>query len=75
MIVTFIGHSDAMWNKDLDEWLYQTIEKTIVDGATKFYHGGYGDFDYRARKTLWKLKEKYPHIESILVILYPLPST
>ena len=46
------------------------VEALIAEGADTFYLGGYGDFDRLAASVVWKLKDKYPHIESVLVLAY-----
>ena len=68
--VTFCGHGDTSITPDLTMWLTNTIEAQIEAGATQFYLGGYGAFDRAAASVVWKLKEKYPHITSTLVLPY-----
>lgn len=72
MIVTFCGHStlSVEETKYLEEKLFMEIEKLILKGAEEFLLGGYGNFDYLAAKVVKKLKNKYPHIKSVLVIPY-----
>lgn len=70
MIVTFCGHSDVSDSSNVESWLYEVVEKTIHDGASTFYLGGYGQFDAMASRVVTKLKAKHPHIERVLVIPY-----
>ena len=70
MIVTFCGHRDVFQSDDVRAWLVDCVEKLIQEGATDFYLGGYGSFDGIAASVVWKLKEKYPDICSVLVIPY-----
>ena len=71
MIVTFCGHRDT-FDRDgtIKAWLKETIKKLIEEGATTFYFGGYGKFDYLAASVVWEMKKTYPHITSLLVIPY-----
>ena len=70
MIVTFCGHRDVSPSDNVREWLTGCVEKLILEGATDFYLGGYGGFDSMAASVVWKLKEKYPSICSVLVFPY-----
>lgn len=70
MIVTFCGHRDVSQSDDVRTWLENCVESLIREGATDFYLGGYGSFDNMAASVVWKLKEKYPDICSVLVIPY-----
>ena len=71
MIVTFCGHSKINTGRDeIRERLSAAIEILIQEGATLFYSGGYGDFDWMAASVLHGLKGRYPHIQSILVLAY-----
>lgn len=70
MIITFCGHGDLGISDEVKKWLYEVVEKTIKDGATTFYLGGYGHFDFLAGVVVTELKEKYPHIQRVLVIPY-----
>lgn len=71
MIVTFCGHRDIPNSEKVHTWLSRCIERLILDGATKFYLGGYGAFDFMAKSIVWDFKAKYPWIRSILVLPYP----
>ena len=70
--VTFCGHGDlyGVDNEIFRNSLYEEIEKQIKLGATEFLLGGYGQFDSLCARTVKKLKEKYAHIKSVLVIPY-----
>ena len=70
MTVTFCGHRHCPDSPELSAWLVSCVESLIAEGADKFYLGGYGDFDRIAASVVWKLKDKYPHIESVLVLAY-----
>lgn len=70
MNVGFCGHRDLENKDDIETKLYYTIENLINYGASSFYIGNYGNFDYLAAKTVKKLKNKYPHIKSINIIPY-----
>ncbi len=71
MLVTFCGHG-KMTDSDgaVRTWLRQTVERLIDEGADKFCLGGYGSFDSMAASVVWELKQKYPHIQSVLVLPY-----
>ena len=70
MIVTFCGHGKEEYGKEIQKKLYETIEALIKYGADEFLLGGYGNFDLMAAQVVRTLKEKYPHIKSVLVVPY-----
>ena len=70
MRVTFCGHGKLTYTEETRKKLYETIEKLIIEGADEFLLGGYGAFDAMAARIVKELKEKYPHIRSVLVIPY-----
>lgn len=70
MNVMFCGHGKYRYTPEIREELEQKVEQLILDGAAMFFHGGYGQFDHMAASVVWKLKSKYPHIESVLVLPY-----
>lgn len=70
MTVTFCGHRDTQASPELRAWLTDCVEKLITEGADTFYLGGYGGFDRLAASVVWRLKERYPRIESVLVLAY-----
>jgi len=68
MVVYFCGHRNVY--DEIESKLYYEVENLIKQGADEFLLGGYGSFDYKAAKVVKHLKEKYPHIVSVLVIPY-----
>lgn len=68
MTVTFIGHSDCYSVKYQE--LENVIRRLIEDGATEFFSGGMGSFDWMAARAVYTLKKEYPHIQNNLVIPY-----
>ena len=70
MVVSFCGHGNVQYSDEIRESLYTIIEDLIKQGADEFLLGGYGSFDLMAAHTVKSLKEKYPHIESVLVVPY-----
>lgn len=70
MTVTFCGHRHTQGTPELRAWLADSIEKLITEGADTFYLGGYGEFDRIAASVVWRLKQKYPQIKSVLVLAY-----
>ncbi len=50
--------------------LYYELQILIKHGAEEFLLGGYGDFDLLSAKVVKQLKQKYPHIRSVLVLAY-----
>ena len=71
MTVTFCGHSELSdRDSTIRAWLSATVESLILRGAKLFYLGGYGDFDSMAASVVWEQKQKYPEIESLLVLPY-----
>ena len=70
MLVTFCGHKDVFYKEQVNEKLAAVVAALIEEGATEFYLGGYGDFDYMAAKIVRDLKKDRPDIQSTLVIPY-----
>lgn len=70
MTVTFCGHRRCPDSAELRKWLTERVEELIAEGADRFYLGGYGEFDRIAASVVWRLKEKYPRIKSVLVLAY-----
>ncbi len=73
MVCAFFGHRDAPTE------IRDKLQAVLVDlienhGADTFYIGNNGSFDAMARSVLAKLKLKYPHIDSVVVLAY-LPRT
>jgi len=71
MVVTFCGHREILSGEDeIRKRLIEEVENLINKGATEFLLGGYGSFDYMCAGVVKELKQKYPHIKSILVKPY-----
>ena len=70
MIVTFCGHREVREPEKVRNWLCEKVEGLIRDGADCFYLGGYGQFDTMAAGVVQELKQKYPHIRSVIVLPY-----
>ena len=70
MTVTFCGHSEIQNQTAVRPWLYKTVEALIQQGADMFLIGSYGTFDRMASAVVWKLREQYPQIQSVLVSPY-----
>ena len=65
----FIGHRDA--DERLLPCLTDTAKRLVTDcGVTRFYVGGYGNFDRLSGKTVIFLKNSFPDIRLFLVIPY-----
>ena len=65
----FFGHRSYNY-ESYKEKLEETVVDLINRGVTEFYIGGRGFFDSLCARTVYKLKEKYPHIRNILVLSY-----
>ena len=70
MAVTFCGHGDISYNYEIRQKLHDEIEQAIKKGEKEFLLGGYGSFDLLSAHIVKRLKEKYPDIQSLLVIPY-----
>lgn len=70
MIVTFCGHSQISNPEKVQKILKPLLHSVLNRGATRFYLGGYGDFDQLAAKVLYRLKLDRVEIESVLVLPY-----
>ena len=65
----FIGHRDA--DEGLLPCLTDTAKRLVTDcDVTRFYVGGYGNFDRLSGKTVIFLKNSFPDIRLFLVIPY-----
>ena len=65
----FIGHRDA--DERLLPYLTETTERLITKrGVTRFYVGGYGNFDRLSGKAVITFKSRFPDIRLFLVIPY-----
>ncbi len=65
---TFIGHREC-WGVDKEKVRTAVID-LIEKGVNTFLSGGMGSFDGMGARVVYELKEKYPHIQNILVIPY-----
>ena len=65
---TFIGHNECygVTKEQVKVAIVELIEKGVID----FLSGGQGGFDRMCAGCVKELKEKYPHINNILVIPY-----
>lgn len=64
----FIGNRDC-YGVNLES-IKEAILYAIDSGITTFLSGGQGYFDEVCAKTVYQLKETYPHIKNILMIPY-----
>ena len=64
----FIGNRDCYQVKEAD--IEQAIIEAIENGIEIFLNGGQGYFDKTCAVAVYRLKQRYPHIKSILVIPY-----
>lgn len=64
----FIGNRDCYKIQEKD--IEQAIIEAINLGIKEFLNGGQGHFDRTSAIVLYRLKEQYPDIKSILVIPY-----
>lgn len=71
MIVTFCGHSQICNPEKIQKDLESAVHSMLNRGATRFYSGGYGEFDQLAAKVLYRLKLGRAEFESVLVLPYP----
>ena len=70
MTVTFCGHGDCHGNKEVKNWLRETVEALIQRGADDFLSGSYGAFDAYTTSVVRDLKLVHPHIYSPLAFPY-----
>ena len=71
MIITFFGHSNCLFNDDIKKQLKNILLDEIIKNPTsKFYLGGYGDFDGLCLRTLRELKHDFPTIEILFITPY-----
>lgn len=71
MIITFFGHSNCLFNDDIKKQLKNILlDEIIKNPISKFYLGGYGDFDGLCLRTLKDLKADFPEIELIFITPY-----
>ena len=70
MIIAFCGHREVQQPENVRKWLEKIVEDLVFEGADCFFIGGYGQFDAMAAGVVLNLKQKYPHIRSVLVLPY-----
>lgn len=68
MTCTFFGHRDTPEN--IKPKLEITIREQIIAGATEFYVGNHGNFDFMALLFLRNLKKEFPNIRYSIVLPY-----
>lgn len=69
MTVTFFGHSDVSLDiQSLPEAVL--IELIETHGATMFYVGNSGGFDFLVQRTLERIKKEKPQIEYAVALAY-----
>ena len=73
MIITFCGHSEFKYSKELEQQMLDILEKEVGDDPAEMYLGGYGDFDAFAYQCCKKYKELHPNIKLIFVTPYLTP--
>lgn len=67
MFCSFFGHKSC--SPESYDCILETIERLIVfEGVDGFYVGNKGGFDRLVHLALEKLKRKYPHIKTFLVM-------
>lgn len=71
MIAAFCGHRQIQEPEEVKAWLNETVEQLILEGADRFYLGGYGRFDVLAAAVVNERKKQHPGIRSVLVLPYP----
>ena len=65
----FTGHRET--GEKLLPYLTDTAKRLVTDcGVTRFYVGGYGNFDRLSGKAVIALKNSFPNIRLFLVIPY-----
>lgn len=71
MVITFCGHSQVIFTDEEKSVLRNILVDEINKNPTsKFYLGGYGDFDVLCLRTLKDLKADFPEIELIFITPY-----
>ncbi len=66
---TFFGHRDV--TTDIEQSLLAVLTDLILNkNVDLFYVGNHGGFDSLVKRSLEKLKNKYPHIKYYVVLAY-----
>ncbi len=69
MVCTFFGHQDTP--QIIISELEKTIEHLISEKQVNiFYVGNHGNFDAMVKIILMKMKKRYPHISTFVVLAY-----
>lgn len=69
MIIAFFGHSDLIYSKDIEDKLLDILQNKVNDKDI-FYLGGYGNFDYLAKRCCLKLKKSNSDIKLYFITPY-----
>lgn len=71
MIITFIGHSRLILEKEMLEKIRSTIRtETVSEGNVSFYLGGCGSFDEHCASLCREIKKDLPSCEVVFVTPY-----
>lgn len=70
MIITFCGHSNYLYNNNVEQRLISLIHDVSKGEAVSFYLGGYGNFDILALKCAKSYKLYQPNSKLIFVTPY-----
>lgn len=71
MIITFIGHSRLILEKELSEKIRRTIRaEMLAEEKVSFYLGGYGIFDEHCASLCREIKKDLPSCEVVFVTPY-----
>ena len=63
----FVGHRKIEQTAELEDRLYNEVEKMIDSGVDTFCFGSKSEFDRFCHRVVSSLREKYPHIKRIYV--------
>ena len=71
MVISFCGHAEVVFSQeDISQLKHIIVEELKNSLETKFYLGGYGNFDSICLSILKDLKREYPKIEIVFVTPY-----
>lgn len=68
-VVAFFGHRDFDYTSYVEK-IEEKIVALIKEGATTFYNGMRGNFDFTCAEIVHGLKTRYPEIRNIGVLSY-----
>ena len=71
MRVTFCGHRRIFNQVEGVNTLKKTITELMLEGATEFYLGGYGEFDALAARIIFEIKAAHSNTTTALILAYP----